>query len=180
MRRDIFSEEHELFRGQLRRFVAAEVEPHIAAWKAAGITPRAIWKRMGEEGYLGANQPVEYGGAGGDFLYDAIVMEELAYARAHALQASLHTDICLPYLTSYGTEEQKRKYLVPAIAGDCLLAIAMASACCWSRPRRPASSAGGSSRRSASRGRTRARWPSSSAAFRPRTGSGRRGRASSC
>jgi len=125
MRRDVFSEEHELFRAQLSRFVAAEVEPHVAAWNAAGITPRAIWKRMGEEGYLGANQPVEYGGAGGDFLYDAIVMEELAYARAHALQASLHTDICLPYLTSYGTEEQKRKYLVPAIAGDCLLAIAM-------------------------------------------------------
>ncbi len=125
MRREIFSEEHELFRAQFRRFVQAEVEPHVVAWNAAGITPRAIWKRMGEEGYLGANQPVEYGGAGGDFLYDAIVMEELAYERAHALQASLHTDICLPYLTSYGTAEQKRKYLVPGIAGDCLLAIAM-------------------------------------------------------
>ena len=103
MHREIFSEEHELFRTQFRRFVAAEVEPHVLAWNAAGITPRAIWKRMGEEGYLGANQPVEYGGAGADFLYDAIIMEELAYARAHALQASLHTDICLPYLTSYGT-----------------------------------------------------------------------------
>jgi acyl-CoA dehydrogenase len=125
MRREIFSEEHELFRVQFRRFVEAEVEPHVLAWNAAGITPRAIWKRMGEEGYLGANQPVEYGGAGADFLYDAIIMEELAYARAHALQASLHTDICLPYLASYGTEEQKRRYLVPAIAGDCLLAIAM-------------------------------------------------------
>ena len=125
MRREIFSEEHELFRAQFRRFVATEVEPHVLAWNAAGITPRAIWKRMGEEGYLGANQPVEYGGAGADFLYDAIIMEELAYARAHALQASLHTDICLPYLTAYGTEEQKRKYLVPGIAGDCLLAIGM-------------------------------------------------------
>ena len=125
MRREIFSEEHELFRAQFRRFVATEVEPHVLAWNAAGITPRAIWKRMGEEGYLGANQPVEYGGAGADFLYDAIIMEELAFARAHALQASLHTDICLPYLTAYGTEEQKRKYLAPGIAGDCLVAIAM-------------------------------------------------------
>ena len=80
---------------------------------------------MGEEGYLGANQPVEYGGAGGDFLFDAIVMEELAYARCHALQASLHTDICLPYLTSFGTEAQKQKYLRPGIAGECLVAIAM-------------------------------------------------------
>ena len=125
MRREIFSEEHELFRTQFRRFVAAEVEPHVLEWNAAGITPRAIWKRMGEEGYLGANQPVEYGGAGADFLYDAIIMEELAYHRAHALQASLHTDICLPYLTSYGTEEQKRKFLAPGIAGDCLVAIGM-------------------------------------------------------
>jgi alkylation response protein AidB-like acyl-CoA dehydrogenase len=125
MRREIFSEEHELFRIQFRRFVAAEVEPNVVAWNRAGITPRAIWKRMGEEGYLGADQPAQYGGAGADFLYDAIVMEELAYVRAHALQASLHTDICLPYLTSYGSEAQKQKYLVPGIAGDCLVAIAM-------------------------------------------------------
>jgi acyl-CoA dehydrogenase len=125
MRREIFSDEHELFRTQFRRFVVTEVEPHVLEWNAAGITPRAIWKRMGEEGYLGANQPVEYGGAGADFLYDAIIMEELAHARAHALQASLHTDICLPYLTAYGTEEQKQKYLVPGIAGDCLVAIGM-------------------------------------------------------
>jgi len=125
MRREIFSEEHELFREQFRRFVDAEVAPHVLAWNEAGISPRAIWKRMGEEGYLGANQPEEVGGAGGDFLYDAIIMEELAYARAHALQASLHTDICLPYLTRYATQAQKQRYLVPAIAGDCLVAIAM-------------------------------------------------------
>jgi alkylation response protein AidB-like acyl-CoA dehydrogenase len=125
MRREIFSEEHELFRAQFRRFVEVEVAPNVVAWNRAGITPRSIWKRMGEEGYLGADQPAQYGGAGADFLYDAIVMEELAYARAHALQASLHTDICLPYLTSYGSEAQKQKYLVPGIAGDCLVAIAM-------------------------------------------------------
>ncbi len=125
MRREIFSEEHELFRSQFRRFVEAEVAPNVAAWNEAGIVPRAIWKRMGEEGYLGANMPEEVGGAGGDFLYDAIIMEELGYARAHCLQASLHTDICLPYLASYGSEEQKRRFLAPAIAGECLVAIAM-------------------------------------------------------
>jgi acyl-CoA dehydrogenase len=125
MRREIFSEEHDLFRAQFRRFVQTEVEPNVPAWNEAGIVPRAIWKRMGEEGYLGANQSEAYGGAGGDFLYDAIIMEELAYARAHCLQASLHTDICLPYLATYATEAQKQKFLVPAIAGDCLVAIAM-------------------------------------------------------
>jgi acyl-CoA dehydrogenase len=125
MRREIFSEEHDLFREQFRRFVETEVEPNILDWNAAGIVPRAIWKRMGEEGYLGANMPEEYGGAGADFLYDAIIMEELAYTRAHALQASLHTDICLPYIATYGSEAQKQQYLVPAIAGDCLVSIGM-------------------------------------------------------
>ena len=125
MRREIFGEEHELFREQFRRFVREEVEPHVPEWNAAGIVPRAIWKRMGEEGYLGANQPEEWGGAGGDFLFDAIIMEELAYFRCHALQASLHTDICLPYVETYGTAAQKRRWLAPAIAGDCLLGIAM-------------------------------------------------------
>ncbi|MCZ6676508.1 MAG: acyl-CoA dehydrogenase family protein [Candidatus Poribacteria bacterium] len=125
MKREIFNEDHQLFRDQFRRFVATEIEPHILEWNAAGITPRSIWKRMGEEGYLGCNMPEEWGGAGGDFLFDAIIMEELAYARAHCVQASLHTDICLPYLETYGTDEQKEKYLRPAIAGDCILAIAM-------------------------------------------------------
>jgi acyl-CoA dehydrogenase len=125
MKREIFSEEHDLFRAQFRRFVQTEVEPYLAEWNAAGITPRSIWKRMGDEGYLGCDMPEEWGGAGADFLYDAIIMEELAYARAHALQASLHTDICLPYLETWGTRGQKEKFLAPAIAGDCLVAIAM-------------------------------------------------------
>ncbi len=125
MRREIFSEEHELFREQFRRFVQTEIEPHIEEWNRAGKCPRSIWKRMGEEGYLGADFPEEYGGAAAGFLYDAIIMEELAYARAHCVQASLHTNICVPYIDAYGTEAQKEKFLRPAISGDCLVAIAM-------------------------------------------------------
>jgi len=125
MRRDIFSDEHELFRAQFKRFAAAEIEPKIAAWNEKGMSDRATWKRMGEEGFLGANAPEAYGGAGGDFLYDAIVMEELSYLRAHALMMSLHSDICMPYLTEFGTAAQKEKYVPAAIAGDVLLGIAM-------------------------------------------------------
>jgi acyl-CoA dehydrogenase len=125
MKREIFSEEHELFREQVRRFVEREVEPKIADWNERGMVDRATWRRLGEEGLLGANQPVEYGGAGGDFLHDAIVIEELARVRAHGLAASLHSDICLPYIVSYGTEEQKRKYAPPAIRGELILGIAM-------------------------------------------------------
>lgn len=125
MKRTIFSDEHELFRSEFRRFAEAELLPHNEEWQEAGISPRWAWEKMGENGFLGANQPEEYGGAGGDFLFDAIIMEELADLRLHALQASLHTDICLPYLESFGTEEQKQRWLVPAIEGKCLLAIAM-------------------------------------------------------
>ena len=102
MRREIFGDEHELFRAQFRRFAEREIAPKVAGWNAAGMTDRETWRRCGEEGFLGANAPEEYGGAGGDFLYDAIVMEELARIRAHALMISLHSDICMPYLKRYG------------------------------------------------------------------------------
>ncbi len=125
MRREIFGEEHELFRDQFRRFAAAEIEPKIAEWNDRGMTDRETWKRCGDEGYLGANAPEAYGGAGADFLYAAIVMEELSRIRAHALMISLHSDICMPYITSYGSEAQKQKFLPGAIAGELLLGIAM-------------------------------------------------------
>ncbi|MDP6979795.1 MAG: acyl-CoA dehydrogenase family protein [Myxococcota bacterium] len=125
MKRDIFSDEHEMLREQFRRFVEAEVEPRIEEWNENGISDRESWRRFGAEGYLGANAPEEYGGAGGDFLYDAIIMEELAYARAHGLMMSLHSDICMPYITTYGSDEQRQKYLPGAISGELVLAIAM-------------------------------------------------------
>ncbi len=125
MRRTIFSDEHEHFRAEFRRFAEAEIAPHLEAWNESGVSDRAVWKKMGEAGFLGANQPEEYGGGGVDFLFDAIIIEELADLRAHAMQSSLHADICMPYLTTYATEDQKQRWLVPAIAGDCLLAIAM-------------------------------------------------------
>jgi acyl-CoA dehydrogenase len=125
MKRDSFSPEHELFREQFKRFVRAEIVPHIDEWNARGQTDRDAWKKMGEAGYLGASFPSELGGGGGDFLHEQIIIEELSYARAHALQTSLHTDICMPYLQHYANEEQKQRYLAPAIRGECLLAIAM-------------------------------------------------------
>jgi acyl-CoA dehydrogenase len=125
MERDIFSDEHDLFREQFRRFAEAELAPKVEKWNADGISDRESWRRMGEEGFLGASQPEEYGGAGADFLYDAIVMEELARIRAHGLMMSLHSDICLPYLTEFGTEEQKRRYVPGAIRGEILLGICM-------------------------------------------------------
>lgn len=125
MKRDIFSDEHELFREQFKRFAKSEIEPKIAGWNEKGMSDRESWRRMGEEGFFGGDAPEEYGGAGGDFLFDAIVMEELSYLRAHALMASLHADICMPYITEFGTPEQKAKYLPGAIRGEIILGIAM-------------------------------------------------------
>src|ERR1700689_2955444 len=125
MRRDIFTEEHEMFRAQVRRFVDAEIEPKVPEWNRAGMSDRASWRKMGAAGFLGANAPAEYGGGGVDFIYDAIVMEELSRVRAHGLMMSLHSDICMPYITSFGNEEQKNRYLRGAISGETILAIAM-------------------------------------------------------
>jgi acyl-CoA dehydrogenase len=125
MRRDIFSEEHDMFRAQVRRFAEREIEPRVAQWNRDGITDRDTWRRMGEEGFLGPAMPEAYGGGGGDFLYDAIVMEELAWRRAHGLMTAVHTSICLPYILSFGTEAQKQRWLPPAIRGETLVGICM-------------------------------------------------------
>jgi acyl-CoA dehydrogenase len=125
MRRDCFTEEHDLFRSQFRRFADREIEPRIAEWNRAGMTDRTTWRRMGEEGFLGPCMPEAYGGAGADFLYDAIVMEELSYRRAHGLMTTVHSSICMPYVATWGNEEQKRKYLPPAIRGEMLMGICM-------------------------------------------------------
>jgi len=125
MRRDIFSDEHEHFRAEFRRFAESEIVPHLAAWNEAGVSDKAAWRKMGEAGFLGTNAPEEYGGGGVDFLFDAVVMEELAYIRAHALQVSVHSQICMPYLATYGSDAQREKFLTAAIRGECVLAIAM-------------------------------------------------------
>ena len=125
MRREIFGEEHELFRAQFRRFVEAEIEPKIADWNARGVTDRASWRRLGDEGFLGVTAPEQYGGAGAEYSYAAIVHEEMARIRAHALMIGLHSDICMPYLIEYGTDDQKARYLPGCISGEIILAIAM-------------------------------------------------------
>src|SRR5437870_7804758 len=125
MRRDIFTEEHEMFRAQVRRFVENELVPKIDGWNLAGMSDRESWRKLGAAGFLGANAPAEYGGGGVDFMYDAIVIEEMSRVRAHGLMMGLHSDICLPYLTSFGSPEQKHRYVPGAVSGEIIMAIAM-------------------------------------------------------
>ena len=125
MRRDVFGEEHELFRRQFRRFAESELAPKVAQWNSDGVTDRETWRSMGEAGYLGVNVSEAYGGGGGDFLYSAIVLEEIVRVRAWALQVAVHSDTSIPYLTRFGSDAQKARYLPRAVRGECLIALAL-------------------------------------------------------
>ena len=117
--------EHEMFRDTCRRFFEKEVTPFHMKWEEEGIVPRELWRKAGEQGLLGMTMPEEYGGAGGDFLYSAIMIEEQGRALASGPAFSLHNDIVVPYLLHYGTEEQKKKWIPKACSGELVTAIAM-------------------------------------------------------
>jgi acyl-CoA dehydrogenase len=120
-----YSEEHRIFRDSLRKYLEKEVTPHVEDWEEAGIVPRIAWRGMGEQGFLCMQVPEEYGGVGADFLYSVIVIEELCRTNHTGLAASLHTDIVVPYITAFGSEEQKKKYLPGCVSGEIITAIAM-------------------------------------------------------
>jgi len=123
--RSIFSNDHEMFRDMVRRYIAAEIMPDYREWEDAGQVPRSAWKKAGEAGLLCCAVPEEYGGAGGDFLHGAIVVEEMARAGATAPTFYLHSEMISPYLVHHGTEEQKMKWLPKMAAGDAIVSIAM-------------------------------------------------------
>ena len=120
-----YTAEHGIFRDSLRKFLDKEIVPHVEEWEEACIVPRSVWKKMGEQGFLCTDIPEEYGGVGGDFLYSVIVCEELVKCNFSGLAASLHSDICVPYISAFASEEQKRKYLPGCVAGDIITAVAM-------------------------------------------------------
>ena len=124
MSRNLYSEEHEIFRNAFRKFVEKELTPHYEEWEEQGQFPRSAWKKMGEQGFLCPWLEEEYGGSGADFLYSVIINEELARAWNHA-PVYLHADIVAPYIYHHGTEEQKKKWLPGCTTGDTLLAVGM-------------------------------------------------------
>jgi acyl-CoA dehydrogenase len=124
MKRRHFETEHEMFRKSFREFVKNEIAPHYDAWERAGLTPKEIWKQAGSNGFLCTWADEAYGGAAcRDFRYDQIVSEELAHTPGVAF--GLHSSVVAPYLDRLGTEEQKRRLLSRAVAGEAILAVAM-------------------------------------------------------
>jgi len=122
--RRVFRDDHELFRDQVRRFVASEIAPHYAEWEKAGVTPRALWKRAGDEGLLNCALPDPYG-LGGDFGHSAVVIEALAHANFLGIGFSIHSDMVSPYLLNFGTDAQKDRWLPAMTQGDIIGAIAL-------------------------------------------------------
>jgi acyl-CoA dehydrogenase len=120
-----FSEEHEELRESIRRFVEKELRPHAREWEDAQWFPNGVFTRMAELGFLGLKYPEEYGGQGGDYLHDAVLTEELSRSGSGGLAAGIgaHISIATPPIWKFGTDDQKRRWLAPAIAGEKIGAL---------------------------------------------------------
>jgi acyl-CoA dehydrogenase len=120
-----FTEEHEEFRVAVRRFVERELRPHAREWEDARWFPNDVFVRCAELGYLGLKYEEEYGGQGGGYVADAVFAEELSRCGSGGLAAGIgaHTSIATPPIWKFGTEDQKQRYLVPAIAGEKIGAL---------------------------------------------------------
>ncbi len=127
MRHAIFTPEHEALRETVRRFVAAEVRPNVDAWEAAGYFPDDLFRRCGELGFLGLHFPTRWGGGAGDLATGLVFVEELARCGAGAIPMaiSVQTHMATPALAEFGTDDQRERWLRPAIAGTKIGAIAI-------------------------------------------------------
>jgi alkylation response protein AidB-like acyl-CoA dehydrogenase len=126
-KRTIFSPEHEAFRDEVRRFVETEVMPYHYEWEENRGFPRELWTRAGQLGLLCANVPEEYGGAGADWLYNAIVIEEFGRAGASGPGSAfmVHSEIVAPYIMHGTNEAIKRAWLPKMVTGEKIGALGM-------------------------------------------------------
>lgn len=126
--RPMFNEEHDMFRQSVRDFVAQEIVPHNAEWEKNHMVSRESWEKLGANGFLCMQVPEEYGGLGiEDFRYNMIFSEELSRAgvAGPAVGYPLHSDIVLPYILDFGSEEMKKKWAPKMMSGEAIGAIAM-------------------------------------------------------
>ena len=123
--RSLFSSEHEMFRETVRRFIEKEIAPYHAQWEKDGIVPKELWLKAGEAGLLCCTISEEYGGFGADYLYDVIVFEELFRSGFSGPGFLIHTDLVATYINTFGTEEQKRKFLPKMVSGEWIGSLGM-------------------------------------------------------
>jgi acyl-CoA dehydrogenase len=123
--RSLFTEEHNIFRESVRKFMDREVAPYHDQWEKDGVVPREVWRKAGEAGLLLSTADEKYGGAGVDFAYVAILIEEISRVNASGLGFQLHSDIVAPYIETYGSEDLKRQWLPQMAKGEVITAICM-------------------------------------------------------
>ncbi|MDV7173719.1 acyl-CoA dehydrogenase family protein [Gordonia amicalis] len=126
MQRRIFTEDHEAFRKTIRDFITKEVVPVYHDWEKQGHPPREFYNRLGDLGVLGIEAPEEFGGGGvTDFTYSLVIAEETSAAGVTFGSYSVHSNLILPYLMEYGTQEQKERWIPGFCSGEIMFAIAM-------------------------------------------------------
>ena len=120
----IFEEHHDRLRESIRAFVAKELAPHAEEWEETTF-PDSVIARMGELGFLGLSMPEEYGGQGGDYFCNLVLAEEMGKSNSGGLTMGIavHTDMAMPPIHLFGSEEQKQEWLVPAIKGEKILCL---------------------------------------------------------
>jgi alkylation response protein AidB-like acyl-CoA dehydrogenase len=120
----IFTDEHDALRESIRSFVSKEITPHVEAWERETF-PDAIVERMGTLGFLGLSVPEAWGGQGGDYFTNIVLAEEMGRGGSGGLLMglSVHTDMVIPPLLEFGSDEQKRRWLPDAVAGRTILCL---------------------------------------------------------
>ena len=125
MKHPYLNEDHEIFRKSLRKFLDKEAYPFYEQWEEDRMIPRSFWKKMGEQGFLCPDIDEEYGGSEVDWGFAVVINEELERVGSGLVGIGLHNDIVVPYITAYGTEEQKQRWLPKCVTGEIITAIAM-------------------------------------------------------
>jgi citronellyl-CoA dehydrogenase len=120
----IFTDEHEQLRESIRKFAVKELAPYAEEWEQTTF-PDSVFKRMGELGFLGLDKPEAYGGQGGDYYTSLVLAEEITNANSGglAMGVAVQTDMAMPPILAFGTDEQKRRWAEPAIKGDAILCL---------------------------------------------------------
>ncbi len=122
----VFTDEQIMFRDAYRKFLAAEIVPHMEEWRSAGIVDRSAFQKAGEQGFLMVWPDEKYGGLGdNDFRFEQIIIEETNYARAGDWFNTLHSRLVGPYFSRFGSDEQCTRFLPKCVSGEHILAIAM-------------------------------------------------------
>jgi acyl-CoA dehydrogenase len=125
MKHPYLKDEHDIFRKSLKKFLDKEASPYYEKWEEDRLVPRSFWEKLGGQGYLCADLDEAFGGSEVDWGYSVVINEELERVGSGLVGINLHNDIVVPYINSYGTDEQKKRWLPSCTTGEIITAIAM-------------------------------------------------------